>query len=121
TVEMVVANLKRNVAHAQRIIRAVAGRVPPAGAMPSCACGGALANAVMTDFSLISAPLRQKYGLFLSKYLTPYLPIHPDSPHAAVSRGVTLDIRCPSRRSARAPRWPTSRVALALPRSTQAR
>ena len=67
---MVVANLKRNVANAQRIIRAVAGRVPAAGAAPSCGCGGALANAVMTDPSLISAPLRQKYGLFLSKYLT---------------------------------------------------
>ena len=71
TVEMVVANLKRNVANAQRIIRAVAGRVPAAGASSTCGCGGALANAVMTDPSLISAPLRQKYGLFLSKYLTP--------------------------------------------------
>jgi len=71
TVEMVVANLKRNVANAQRIIRAVAGRAPAAGAALSCSCGGALANAVMTDPSLISAPLRQKYGLFLSKYLTP--------------------------------------------------
>jgi 5'-methylthioadenosine phosphorylase len=70
TVEMVVANLKRNVANAQRIIRSVAGQVPAAGSASACACGSALANAVMTESSLISAPLRQKYGLLLSKYLT---------------------------------------------------
>jgi 5'-methylthioadenosine phosphorylase len=69
TVEMVVANLQRNVANAKEIIRATAGRIPAHGDALTCGCGGALANAVMTEPSLISAPLRQKYGLFLGKYL----------------------------------------------------
>jgi 5'-methylthioadenosine phosphorylase len=69
TVEMVVANLQRNVANAKRILGALVSRIPPRGAAVSCSCGSALANAVMTDPSLITAPLRQKYGLLLGKYL----------------------------------------------------
>ncbi len=69
TVEMVVANLQRNVANAKGIIRALAAHIPAPGASVACGCGSALANAVMTEPSLITAPLRQKYGLFLGKYL----------------------------------------------------
>jgi 5'-methylthioadenosine phosphorylase len=69
TVEMVVANLTRNVENAKRIIRAVAAGMPATRAEQSCGCEQALANAVMTDRSRISAPLRAKYGLLLSKYL----------------------------------------------------
>ena len=69
TVEMVVANLQRNVANAKRILHALAGRIPPRGTAVPCGCGSALANAIMTDPSLITAPLRQKYGLLLGKYL----------------------------------------------------
>ena len=69
TVEMVVANLTRNVENAKRIIRAVAASMPETRAEQSCGCEQALANAVMTDRSRISAPLRAKYGLLLGKYL----------------------------------------------------
>lgn len=69
TVEMVVANLTRNVANAQRIVREVVARIPEAGAAVSCGCETALANALMTDRALISIPLREKYGLLLGKYL----------------------------------------------------
>ncbi len=69
TVEMVVANLTRNVENAKRIIRAVAASMPATRAAQTCGCEQALANAVMTDRSRISAPLRAKYGLLLGKYL----------------------------------------------------
>jgi 5'-methylthioadenosine phosphorylase len=69
TVEMVVANLTRNVENAKRIIRAVAASMPETRAGQTCGCEQALANAVMTDPSRISAPLRAKYGLLLGKYL----------------------------------------------------
>lgn len=70
TVEMVVSNLRRNVANAQRIVRGV---LPAVAALPStapdCGCDSALAPAIMTDRALISAPLRERYGLLVSKYL----------------------------------------------------
>jgi 5'-methylthioadenosine phosphorylase len=69
TVEMVVANLRRNVANAQRIVRQVAPRLAAEGEPADCGCGSALATAIMTDRSLITAPLREKYGLLLGKYL----------------------------------------------------
>jgi 5'-methylthioadenosine phosphorylase len=69
TVEMVVANLMRNVENARRIIRAVAASMPATRAGQTCGCEHALANAVMTDRSQITAPLRAKYGLLLGKYL----------------------------------------------------
>jgi 5'-methylthioadenosine phosphorylase len=69
TVEMVVANLTRNVANAKRIIRAVAASMPTTRAEQSCGCEHALAHAVMTERSQIGAPLRAKYGLLLGKYL----------------------------------------------------
>jgi 5'-methylthioadenosine phosphorylase len=69
TVEMVVANLTRNVENAKRIIRAMAASMPATRAEQSCGCEQALENAVMTDRSRISAPLRAKYGLLLGKYL----------------------------------------------------
>lgn len=69
TVEMVVANLTHNVANAKRIIRSVVSRLPADRSQLSCGCSSALRNAVMTDPSLISTPLRERYGLLLGKYL----------------------------------------------------
>jgi 5'-methylthioadenosine phosphorylase len=72
TVEMVVANLKHNVANAKRLIRDMISRLPPAGAATeSCTCASALKNAVMTDSALISDVLRHRYGLLIGKYLPP--------------------------------------------------
>ncbi|HEY7984261.1 MAG TPA: S-methyl-5'-thioadenosine phosphorylase [Ktedonobacterales bacterium] len=69
TVEMVVANLARNVANAQQIIRGVAASLPASRAGSGCDCAGALANAIMTDPKLITPAMRERYGPLLSKYL----------------------------------------------------
>lgn len=69
TVEMVVANVARNVENAKRIIRGIVGRLPSAGAPLSCGCSSAMNNAIMTEHSLISLPLRERYGLLIDKYL----------------------------------------------------
>jgi len=69
SLELVVANLTRNVANAQRILRAVAARLPADRADATCDCSSALANALITDPSYITADLRKKYALLLGKYL----------------------------------------------------
>ncbi|MGZ3602418.1 MAG: S-methyl-5'-thioadenosine phosphorylase [Ktedonobacterales bacterium] len=69
SVEMVVANLARNVENAKRIIRSVIGQIPAAGTALSCECSSALKNAIMTERSLISLPLRERYGPLIDKYL----------------------------------------------------
>jgi 5'-methylthioadenosine phosphorylase len=69
SVEMVVANLSRNVANAERIIRAVAAHLPADRSAVPCACQNALANAIMTERGMISAPLRERYALLLGKHL----------------------------------------------------
>ncbi len=65
TVEMVVSNLSRNVANAQRIIREVARTLPADRAAATCGCATALASAVMTDRALLTPDLRARYGLLL--------------------------------------------------------
>jgi len=67
TVEMVVANLQKNVANAQRIIRAVASHLP--ADRSACDCSSALANAILTDPTAIPASARERYALLLEKYL----------------------------------------------------
>jgi 5'-methylthioadenosine phosphorylase len=69
TVEMVVANLQKNVANAQRIIRDLAGRLPADRSASPCDCFSALANAIMTDPAAIPASARERYALLLDKYL----------------------------------------------------
>jgi 5'-methylthioadenosine phosphorylase len=66
TVEMVVKNLLQNVDASKRVIRDLAS----AGAeSPVCACEDALASAIITDRSLITAEHRRKYGLFINRHL----------------------------------------------------
>jgi 5'-methylthioadenosine phosphorylase len=69
TVEMVVANLHKNVANAQRIIRELAGRLPADRSASPCGCSNALANAILTDPAAIPASVRERYALLLEKYL----------------------------------------------------
>jgi 5'-methylthioadenosine phosphorylase len=69
TVEMVIANLQKNVANAQRVIRAVAGQLPHDRANSPCDCASALANALITDPAAIPASARERYTLLLEKYL----------------------------------------------------
>lgn len=68
TVEMVVANLSRNIATAQRIIRSVAHTLAdPRG--NACGCASALTNAIMTDPAAISPETRARYRLLLGDLL----------------------------------------------------
>ena len=69
TVEMVVSNLQKNVANAQRIIRALAGKLPTDRSASPCDCASALENAILTDPTTIPASVRERYALLLGKYL----------------------------------------------------
>ena len=66
TVEMVVANLTKNVATARAIL---AGAVPAVGPRTACACGSALENAIMTRRDLIPDRARQTLAPLLGRYL----------------------------------------------------
>jgi 5'-methylthioadenosine phosphorylase len=70
TVEMVVANLTRNIAHAQAIIRQVAHTLPNNRVASACSCATALEHAIMTDHALLTPELRERYGLLIDRYLT---------------------------------------------------
>ena len=67
TVEMVIANLQKNVANAQRTIRAVVSALP--ADRTACSCSSALANAILTDPAAIPASVRERYALLLDKYV----------------------------------------------------
>jgi 5'-methylthioadenosine phosphorylase len=69
TVEMVVSNLSANVANAQRILRAVAKKIPADRSANTCECPSALATAILTDRSVIPPEAREKYSLLIGKYL----------------------------------------------------
>lgn len=66
TVEMVVANLRKNAAAAQAIIRRVLPRIP---AEPNWSCHHALQKAIMTDRRLWPARTRKELAPLLAKYL----------------------------------------------------
>ncbi|HEX9035554.1 MAG TPA: S-methyl-5'-thioadenosine phosphorylase [Ktedonobacterales bacterium] len=63
TVEMVIANLSRNVVHAQQIIREAARALSSDRSNSHCACATALDNAIMTDRSLLTPEQRERYQL----------------------------------------------------------
>ena len=66
SVEMVVANLMKNVDTARSIIRNIAARPP---ATRSCACRNALETAIITSRDLIPPQTRQRLALLIDKYL----------------------------------------------------
>ena len=66
TVEAVVAVLKKNVHNAQRILRAVAKRLPDPAQSPA---SRALAHAIMTSPDRIGPEARDKLALLIGKYL----------------------------------------------------
>jgi 5'-methylthioadenosine phosphorylase len=66
TVEMVVANLTKNVSTAKAILAAA---VPAIGARTGCACGSALENAIMTRPDLIPDSVKRDLGPLLGRYL----------------------------------------------------
>lgn len=69
TVEMVINNLSANVTNAQRILRAVARKIPADRAANTCECPTALSTAILTDRASIPAEVKEKYSLLIGKYL----------------------------------------------------
>lgn len=66
SVEMVVANLMKNVDTARSIIRNITTRVSPEY---KCGCGTALETAIITSRDLIPRETRARLGLLVDKYL----------------------------------------------------
>ena len=66
TVEVVIANLHRNVSIAQAVIRAIA---PVAERERRCECGSALATAIVTARDLIPDDTVRRLGIIIDKYL----------------------------------------------------
>ncbi len=69
TVEMVINNLSANVTNAQRILRAVARKIPADRAANACECPSALATAILTNRASVPAAVKEKYDLLVGKYL----------------------------------------------------
>jgi 5'-methylthioadenosine phosphorylase len=66
TIEMVIANLQRNAAQAQEIVRRVLPRIP---SEPGCSCHRALENAILTEKKLWPAKTKAELRPLLRKYL----------------------------------------------------
>lgn len=66
TIDMVIQNLLSNTANAQQIIKSVISQFDISR---DCTCQHALEFAIITDRRRITAEHRQKYGLFIDKYL----------------------------------------------------
>ncbi len=69
TVEMVISNLSANITNAQRILRAVARKIPADRSANTCECPSALSAAILTDRASIPADLKEKYSLLIGKYV----------------------------------------------------
>lgn len=70
TVEMVISNLSANVTNAQRILRAVARKIPADRSANACDCLSALATSILTDPAMIPAAVKEKYSLLIGKYIS---------------------------------------------------
>ena len=70
TVEMVIGHLNANVTNAQRILRLIAQQIPSTRTGQPCGCAQALAASIVTDPSLISAEVKEKYQLLIGKYIS---------------------------------------------------
>lgn len=66
TVDMIVANLLKNVERAKAVVRLVAERLTPDLESPFA---DALKDAIITDRSMITPELRERYRLLIEKYL----------------------------------------------------
>lgn len=64
SVEMVVANLRRNVGNARRVVAAAARAFPPRG---NCACADALASAIITPLHLVPEETRHDLAPILGR------------------------------------------------------
>jgi 5'-methylthioadenosine phosphorylase len=67
TLEEIIANLNRNAANAQAVLRAAIRQMP---ADRSCHCGSALAHAIVTDRKLIPKAAKRKLAAIIGKYIS---------------------------------------------------
>jgi 5'-methylthioadenosine phosphorylase len=72
TVEMVIANLRKNTETARLVVSEIAGRGLPARV---CRCGDALENAIATTPSAITSEIRARLGVIASRYLGDSTPV----------------------------------------------
>ena len=69
SLEVVVANLQRNVQNAQRLIReTMRGLASPAD-WSSCGCESAMQHAILTERSAITPEVRERYSVLVGRYL----------------------------------------------------
>jgi 5'-methylthioadenosine phosphorylase len=66
TVEQILDNLQTNAANACKLVRHAVAALPPER---TCKCGAALKHAIITDRALIPAPVKEKLGLLIGKYI----------------------------------------------------
>lgn len=66
SVEMVIQSLTANIGNARRILQTV---TPSLAAEPTCTCGTALTNAIMTAPHAIPAEARRRLGLLIDRHL----------------------------------------------------
>lgn len=70
TVDMIIANLLKNVEVSKQIVVEAARRLDPAVAPArGCACATALATAIVTDPAVIPEDAKERYALLIAKYL----------------------------------------------------
>ncbi len=68
SVELILENLKQNIANARSLIRHSLSLLPP-GRSGMCPCASALANTIVTQPDLIPAELKKKLALIIGKYI----------------------------------------------------
>jgi len=68
TVDMIIANLQKNVETARRILRLLAARLPEGR---QCGCGRALQSAIVTPAHIIPDTVKKELSLLLGKYVPP--------------------------------------------------
>jgi 5'-methylthioadenosine phosphorylase len=69
SVEMILENLRLNIANAKAVIKAALAALPPGGSAPACGCGQALAGAIVTDPRLIAPAVRKRLALIIGRYV----------------------------------------------------
>jgi len=67
TLDEIIQNLNRNTSNVQRVLREVVRELPEAR---SCKCGAALAHAILTDRTTISAATKKRLAPIIGKYIS---------------------------------------------------
>ncbi len=67
TLDEIIQNLNRNTSNVQRVLREVVRELPEAR---SCKCGSALAHAILTDRTAISAAAKKRLAPIIGKYIS---------------------------------------------------